>query len=194
MKIVSAKFVKGVGGTDSTLENGIPQVAFIGRSNVGKSSIIDSLTGKKGLVKTSARPGHTQEINLFLINDSVYLVDLPGYGFAEGSRKRQEHLQKLIGWYLFESPYEQRKIVMIIDGNIGATKNDLEMLQALQEHGKRIVIVANKIDKIKKSEYTEKVRELENSFGNYKVIPYSSKEKIGINELTDEVLEKSKEA
>jgi GTP-binding protein len=82
MKIKSAQFVKSVLGSDDIFDDGIPQVAFIGRSNVGKSSVINSLVNKSNLAKTSSSPGRTQKINLFLINKSLYLVDLPGYGYA----------------------------------------------------------------------------------------------------------------
>src|SRR3989344_2302589 len=102
MQITSAEFVKGVVGEDEILTDGTPQIAFIGRSNVGKSSVINSLAQKKDLARTSAFPGRTQEINLFLINRSFYLVDLPGYGYAKMSKEKQFELQDLIAWYLFE--------------------------------------------------------------------------------------------
>ena len=86
MNITSARFIKGVVGPDENLEDGVPQIAFIGRSNVGKSSVINTLANQKGLAKTSSFPGRTQQINLFLINKSFYLVDLPGYGFAKASK------------------------------------------------------------------------------------------------------------
>jgi GTP-binding protein len=188
MKITSAEFVRGVAGTNEILENGAPQIAFIGRSNVGKSSIINSLTGRKELARTSASPGHTQEINVYLINKSFYLLDLPGYGYAEGTSEKRERIQKLIRWYLFDSPYEPKKVVLIIDAGVGPTKNDLIVLHGLEERNRNIIIVANKADKIKKAEYEEQFTKLEGLLGNHKIIPYSSKEKIGISELTKEVL------
>jgi GTP-binding protein len=90
MKITSAQFMRGVTGTNDILESDIPQVAIIGRSNVGKSSIINSMTGQKVLARTSNFPGFTQEINVYWINRSVYLLDLPGYGFAKASRGTKE--------------------------------------------------------------------------------------------------------
>ena len=87
MEIKNARFIKGVVGPDDFLEKDIPQVAFIGRSNVGKSSVINSLTHQKDLAITSSLPGRTQQINLFLINESVYLLDLPGYGFSQDSQE-----------------------------------------------------------------------------------------------------------
>ena len=109
MSHAPAVFVKGIVGPDESLDDGKPQIAFIGRSNVGKSSVINSLTRTKGLARTSSLPGRTREIILFLINKSVYFVDLPGYGFATGSKAEQEKIQLLIYWYLFDSPYTQKR-------------------------------------------------------------------------------------
>lgn len=187
MQIKSAKFIKGIVGTDDLLEKNTPQVALIGRSNVGKSSVINSLTNKKDLARTSDFPGRTRELNLFLINDSVYLVDLPGYGYIKGSGEIRERLYKLINWYLFLSPYKQKRVFLIIDANVGPTDDDLDMLEALEKYEKNIVVVANKIDKIKKSKYDEKFQEIREIIGDHKIIPYSAKEKIGIKELAAEM-------
>jgi len=169
------------------LEDGIPQIAFIGRSNVGKSSVINSLTRQKDLAITSSSPGHTRQINLFLINKSFYLLDLPGYGFAKASHGVREQLFKLIDWYLFKSPHQQKKVVLIIDANIGPTDDDLEMLRTLEDFQKDVVIVANKIDKIKKSKYVDQLQEIQDLAGEHKVIPYSSHDKIGRSALVNEI-------
>ncbi len=187
MRITSAKFVKGINGSDKTLESWLPQIAFIGRSNVGKSSVINSLTDQKGLAITSSFPGRTREINLFLINGSFYLLDLPGYGYAKASLEVREQLFNLINWYLFKSPYRQKKVVLIIDAYVGPTKKDLEILHALEDFKKEIVIVANKIDKIKKSKYAGQLQEIMGLVGAHKVIPYSSHDKIGIKALANEI-------
>ncbi|MDO8505066.1 MAG: ribosome biogenesis GTP-binding protein YihA/YsxC [bacterium] len=189
MKITSAKFIKGAVGTDEIFENGIPQIAFIGRSNAGKSSVINSLVSQKGLARTSSRPGLTQEINLYLINKSFYLVDLPGYGFARLSLEVRDWMQKVINWYLFKSTYDQKLIVLIIDGSIGPTENDLEMILGLEEKRKNVVIVANKIDKVKKSKYESTLREIQEKVGDHIVIPYSAEKNIGVTELRDRILE-----
>jgi len=188
MKIQSAEFVKGIVGDDESLADGNPQIAFIGRSNVGKSSTINSLVNDKKLARTSAGPGRTREINLFLINKSFYLVDLPGYGFAQASAEGKQRLRDLIGWYFFESPYSQKKVVLIIDANVGPTELDLEMLHALTAHGKNVIVVANKIDKIKKSVYVKQMKKVQAAVGPRLVIPYSAEKRIGIGELTKEVL------
>lgn len=188
MQITSATFVKGIVGTDEILEDHFPQIAFIGRSNVGKSSVINSLTNQKGLAITSSSPGRTRQINLFLINNAFYLLDLPGYGYAAASREVREQLFKLVDWYLFKSPYQQKKVVLIIDANIGPTKDDLEMLHTLEDFKKDIVIVANKIDKIKKSKYTGRLQEIKGLIEEHVIVPYSSHDKIGISALTQEIL------
>jgi GTP-binding protein len=188
MNIKSAEFVKGVVGEDKILQDGTPQIAFIGRSNVGKSSVINSLANQKDLARTSSFPGRTQEINIYLINKSFYLVDLPGYGFAKASWKEREQLQKLIYWYLLDSDSEQKKVVLIVDANVGPTDLDLEILHALEEQEKDIIIVANKIDKIKKSEYKKLLQKVQDAVGDYKVIPYSAEQKIGLGSLINEIL------
>ncbi len=188
MKIKSAKFKKGIVGPDQLLENDIPQIAFIGRSNVGKSSVINSLTHQKNLAITSSFPGRTRQINLFLINDFIYLLDLPGYGFSQVSPEKKEHIQQLIYWYLLESGYNQRKIVLIIDANVGPTEDDLETLHRLQTEGKNVVIIANKVDKIKKSQQKNELQKINSLMRGVKIIPYSAKKKIGITELNNEIL------
>lgn len=179
--------MRGVSGTDELLNDGAPQVALIGRSNVGKSSIINSLTGQKALARISDTPGLTQEINIYSINNKFYLLDLPGYGFAKVPEKVRERLQKLNWWYLFDSPHTQHTAVLVMDANVGPSKNDVEMLALLREHQKHIVIVANKIDKIKKSEYDEHLQTIIDLAHGLPVVPYSSKTGTGVEELVNKI-------
>jgi GTP-binding protein len=187
MKITSAVFVKGVMGDDAILEDGTPQIAFIGRSNAGKSSLINSLTGKKNLAITSNTPGRTKEINVFKINNTHYFVDLPGYGYAKTGGKDLEKLNKLIVWYLLESKH-QPKVVLLIDSFVGPTADDLATLKELERTGKDIVVVANKVDKIKKSHYLNHMKKLGQQIKGHKLFPYSSETKVGVEELTAELL------
>lgn len=187
MRIKSATFVRGVLGTNDVLANGIPQVALIGRSNVGKSSLINALTGEKDLAQTSSTPGRTQQINLFLINNALYLVDLPGYGFAKTSLKERDRIEKMIYWYLLKSPYEQKKVILIIDAKVGPTAFDLDVLRSLQMR-QNVVVVANKIDKIKKSEYQQQLKKIQDTVG-CKVIPCSAKMNIGLSQIRNEILD-----
>lgn len=188
MNITSAKFIKGIVEADELLDDSLPQVAFIGRSNVGKSSVINTLANQTDLAKTSSFPGRTQEINIFLINKSVYLVDLPGYGFAKGSKETQGKIQQLIYWYLLGSHYAQKKVVLIVDAVVGMTDSDAQMLHSLEQAGKAVMIVANKVDKLKKSEYSRKLQKIKDAVGEYKIIAYSAEKKIGVGELAKEIL------
>jgi len=191
MQITSAKFLRGVKGTNSILDDNKPQIAFIGRSNSGKSSLINSLTGVKDLAISSNTPGRTKEINIFLINTTHHFMDLPGYGYAKVKGKSLEKLGELIFWYIFNSGYNP-KVVLLIDAEIGPTKDDLSVLVELQKAGREIVVVLNKSDKIRKSHYLNQVKKLSKIFVGHKVFPYSSKTKVGIQELTDELLTKVK--
>ncbi|MFA7685494.1 MAG: ribosome biogenesis GTP-binding protein YihA/YsxC [Candidatus Gracilibacteria bacterium] len=187
MNIKSARFIKGIVKDDDLLDDGRPQFAFIGRSNVGKSCTINFLTNQKELAKTSSTPGRTQEINLFLLNNSMYLLDLPGYGFVKQSAQARERLKDLIEWYLFKSHYKQKAVVIIVDANVGVTDSDMDMILELDEHEKNVIIVANKIDKIKGSEYKKKIQAIQEKVGTHKVVPYSTKKKIGLNALNNEI-------
>jgi GTP-binding protein len=191
MYITSAKFLKGLVSEDESLEDQTPQVALIGRSNVGKSSIINAITGQKDLAKTSSFPGRTQQINLFLLSVSgknkIYLLDLPGYGYAKASKTDQARLQTLIHWYLFGSHYAQKKVVLIIDSVVGITETDFQMLHSLEQEGKNVIIVANKIDKLKKNEVSNKLKGIREAAGDYKIIPLSAKDRLGISELINEM-------
>lgn len=190
MIIRSADFKKGLTGDDEILHDGTPQVAFIGRSNVGKSSVINSLVGRKDLARSSPRPGKTREINLFLINKSFYLVDLPGYGYAEGSWESRDIITKLIHWYLQNPDIDPQKVVLIIDAKVGLTDNDIAMVELLEAADRRVVIVANKIDKLKPSEAKKQIAAIQDEIGEHKLIPYSAEKKINVGLLTDEILKK----
>lgn len=187
MEIVSAVFKRGIKGDNEILDEKFPQVAFIGRSNAGKSSLINSLTHSKKLAITSSTPGRTQEINVFLINDSHFFLDLPGYGYTKTKVELHMKLGKLIYWYLFNSKHDP-KVVLLIDAEVGPTKDDLEMLRELEHAGKNIVIVLNKVDKIKKSQTKSQLEKLRTQLTGHKLFPYSSVTKLGRTELIDELL------
>lgn len=187
MQITSTKFIKGVVGPDDILENDTPQIAFIGRSNAGKSSLLNSLTGKKKLAVTSKTPGRTKEINVFLINETHYFLDLPGYGYARAGAQAIEKLNDLIFWYLLDADYDQR-VVLLIDSVVGPTKDDLAVLKELEKAGRDILIVLNKVDKIKKSQYRKQITKLKEQLQGHRLFPYSSQTKVGITELSNELL------
>ena len=195
MDIKSAEFTRGITGTNKILEDNKSQIAFIGRSNVGKSSIINLLANRKNLVKSSSKPGKTRQINFFLINKKVYFVDLPGYGFMKMDLKKKEKIRKLIIWYLFRSEVEIDKVVFIVDAKTGPTDFDIEMLDLLKKSERKVIIVANKIDKLKKNDIRKQISKIEEITGYSKIIPFSVKKKKGKNELLDRIfnnIEKSK--
>lgn len=189
MKITSTKFMKGLVGDDEILADGIPQIAFVGRSNVGKSSLINVLTESK-ISRTSSFPGRTQEINIFLVNNSFYLVDLPGYGFARSSGLGREKIGELIDSYLFNSIHSQKKVIMIIDATVGMTEKDILMFNELIKYNKNFIIIANKIDKLTQSLYHKKISELKKMVGSeYPIIPFSTKTKKGLESIREKVFE-----
>lgn len=187
MKITSTRFIKGIIKDDEVMDDGIPQVAFIGRSNVGKSSLINALT-KTDVSRTSSFPGRTQMINFFLINEDTYFVDLPGYGFARASGAKRDAIGNLIDSYLFNKVYKQKKVVLIIDVNVGMTDTDVSMFKELEQHGKDIIIALSKIDKMKASESHRKIKEINQVTGERPLFLFSSKKQTGIAELVDEIL------
>lgn len=135
MKKARAEFKKGIHGTDPILTDGIPQVAFVGRSNVGKSSLISTLIGVPGLVRISDTPGRTTEINFFLVDGAYYLVDLPGYGYARLSEKERAHIKDLIIWYVSASGAQPKLFVVVLDAKVGLTDFDKDMIYMLESEG-----------------------------------------------------------
>lgn len=187
MKINSVKFIKGLVSDDEIMEDGIPQVAFVGRSNVGKSSLVNALTNSS-VSRVSSTPGRTAQLNFFLINDSVYFVDLPGYGFAKGSGGDRDKISNLIESYLFNKVYIQKKIVLIIDINVGMTEKDVTMFENLKNEGKNLIIVLSKVDKTNQSVRHHKMTEIKETIGDYPLFPISSKKGTGIDALVAELL------
>lgn len=188
MNIQSAVFVKGVTGTNDILTDGVPQVAFVGRSNVGKSSVINSLVNKKDLVKVGKKPGKTTELNFFLINRDFYFVDLPGYGHAEGGKQKIEKIRKMIIWYLTESGARPATVVLIIDIKAGITQFDLDMLEILREQGHPYLIVANKVDKLNQKELAAQLKSIKAVAVEENIITYSATNKTSPHIILDKIL------
>ncbi len=160
MKIKSADFVISNSEVSKCPESKLPEYAFIGRSNVGKSSLINMLTGRKDLAKTSGRPGKTQLINHFLINKEWHLVDLPGYGYARVSKKEKKTFQKFITAY-FEKREQLIAAFVLIDSRHSPQAIDLEFMEWLGEHQVPFGIIFTKADKLKP-------KALERNIENYK--------------------------
>lgn len=147
MEIKSAEFVVSNTDVRKCPEGNKPEYAFIGRSNVGKSSLINMITGKKGLAMTSSKPGKTQLINHFIINDSWYLVDLPGYGYAQRGKEGRENIRRIIEDYILERE-QLTNLFVLLDCRLEAQKIDLEFMEWLGENEIPFSIVFTKIDKL----------------------------------------------
>ena len=157
MKIKSAVFTVSSPSYAKCPQDGRPEYAFIGRSNVGKSSLINMLTGVKGLAKTSGRPGKTQLINHFLINNEWYLVDLPGYGYARTSKSSREQWSKMMRDYFLKRE-QLTNTYVLIDSRIPPQRIDLEFIEFLGQNGIPLTIVYTKTDKEKQREVMSNIR------------------------------------
>ena len=179
-------------GVTSTLpENDKPEVAFAGKSNVGKSSLINALMNRKSYARISATPGKTQTINFYNINDEMYLVDLPGYGYARVSEKEKERWGKMIERYLHGSA-QLKAVFLLIDIRHDPSANDRMMYKWVVEQGYNPIIIATKLDKIKRSQVQKHVKMLKEGLDlvpGTKVIPFSSQTKQGRDEIW-ELIEK----
>ena len=157
MKISSAEFVKSAFNREHWIEDVRPEIAFLGRSNVGKSSLLNSLLNRKGLARTSNTPGRTQSINYFLINDDFYFVDLPGYGYAKVSKSMRSDWGEMAEEYL--SQREQLVLcIQLIDSRHDPTKLDLQLNEWLNFHQKPHLIVATKADKLSKNQLAKQLK------------------------------------
>lgn len=173
-------------GITSTLpENTLPEIAFAGKSNVGKSSLINGLMNRKSLARTSASPGKTQTINYYNINDQLYFVDLPGYGYAKVSEEVKAKWGKMIEKYLKQSKM-LREVFLLIDIRHKPGANDIQMYDWIIAAGYRPVIIATKLDKINRSQIQKQIKLIKDTLQVEKgtlVFPYSSQTKQGREEI-----------
>ena len=181
----NAQFVLSAVSPRDFLDDGLPQVAFAGRSNVGKSSAINRLLNRKNFARVGAVPGKTVHINYFRIDDAFYLVDLPGYGYAQVSKAERDRWGKLMEDY-FARPELLTLGVMIVDARHKPTADDLTMARWFRDTGRPLVVAANKLDKLKKSEIIPNLQlirdTLELGEGD-PVIPFSAEKGTGREEL-----------
>ncbi|MGN0290292.1 MAG: ribosome biogenesis GTP-binding protein YihA/YsxC [Lachnospiraceae bacterium] len=182
------------GYTSKLPDNQLPEIAFAGKSNVGKSSLINALMNRKSLARTSAQPGKTQTINFYNINDAMYLVDLPGYGYAKVSENEKQKWGQMIENYLHTSK-QLRAVCLLIDIRHAPSANDKTMYDWIVYQGFEPVIIATKLDKIKRSQVQKQVKILREGLGLKKesiLIPFSAQTKQGreeIWELMDAIIE-----
>ncbi len=184
MKIVSASYKTSVIDANNLLNDGVPEFAFVGRSNVGKSSLINMLTGVKGLAKTSGTPGKTRMVNYFDINNQFRFVDLPGYGFAKVEKSHLDVWSSLMGQYLQLSPQLLTTFVLL-DIRHEPTSQDKQMINFLVYYGLPFMIIATKADKIAKTKVRQAVGVLAKSLNLRAdaIIPTSSESAYGKDKL-----------
>lgn len=169
----TATFLKSATNLEQLPQDTKPHIAMVGRSNVGKSSLINHLSNQKGLARVSSEPGRTQTINLFNVDGRFYLVDLPGYGFAKNSKAKREDFAGMLRDYLWQA--EQLKLVLlIIDARIGPTDLDRDMLAYLASGRIPVALIINKIDKLSNSESIQLQRMLEATYPQINFIPHSN--------------------
>jgi GTP-binding protein len=185
MRVKSADFVKSAVNLAQCPREGRPEIAFAGRSNVGKSTLLNVLLNRKGLAKTSKKPGKTQTINFFDVNKRLYFVDLPGYGFAKVPKHLKQTWGRAVTSYLSERE-SLRLAVHLVDSRHPPTRNDLELLDLLDEAQVPTLIVATKVDKLRPSELQRSVKSIRTTLAldpDALVIPYSSVTKKGLHDL-----------
>ena len=190
MRIEKAEFSRSAVGASDFPRDGRPQVAFVGRSNVGKSTLLNRLLGKKGLARTSSTPGRTQAVNFFLVNDRFYCVDLPGYGYAKAGWDARRAWAGLMDDYLRAAGSSDLGwVVLLVDGVVGATVLDVQAWQYLREIGLEVTVVATKIDKLGRSRWAAALKGIQAALGpeSNAAIPFSAKTGIGVTELWREL-------
>ncbi len=199
MVIKNVKLETVCGITSKLPDNKLPEIAFAGKSNVGKSSLINGLMNRKSLARTSSQPGKTQTINYYNINDEMYFVDLPGYGYAAANEQVKAQWGKLIEDYLHQS----RKIsavFLLIDIRHAPSENDRIMYDWILDRGYQPIIIATKLDKIKRSQIQKQIKLITDTLDaadGTTVIPYSALTKQGreeIYELLDAMVEEGKDS
>ncbi|MDD6660375.1 MAG: ribosome biogenesis GTP-binding protein YihA/YsxC [Lachnospiraceae bacterium] len=183
IKQVSLETVCGI--TSVLPKNQKPEIAFAGKSNVGKSSLINSLVNRKALARTSSQPGKTQTINFYNVNNALYLVDLPGYGYAKVPQSEKEKWGKLIERYLHGSD-QLRAVFLLIDIRHEPGANDKIMYDWICHNGYEPIIIATKLDKIKRSQIQKQVKLIREGLKvrpGTQIIPFSSETKQGVTEV-----------
>ena len=186
--MVEAEFIMAATKPSQFPSDGLPQIAFLGRSNVGKSSLLNALSGKKKLVRISSKPGKTKEINFFKINQAFYLVDLPGVGFAGVNFEKVREMEVGIRSYV-ENAKELRRIIYLIDSKIGPQPIDVEVIENIRSLGCPVLPVMSKCDKANQSEQAKTRNAISRIFGkDVRPVRISVLRKIGLDEIWQEIL------
>lgn len=187
MKITDARFVRGAVDARGYPQDGLAEIVFVGRSNVGKSSLLNSLLGKGKLARTSNTPGRTQEINFFLVNEQFYFVDLPGYGYARVPKSIRERLLVMIEKYLAQREPLVLSI-LLVDSRHLPTEFDIQTKSWFDRLNRPFLIVLTKSDKLSNNELRNQVKKIKEVLGVEQVFPYSSVTGSGREELWKAIL------
>ena len=191
MEIKQSDFIISAVAASQYPKDDFPEVAFVGKSNVGKSSLINALTNRRKLAKVSGTPGKTRLVNFFLINNGVYFVDLPGYGYAKISREQQKTWGKMIESYL-QGRRTLKKFVLLVDSRHKPTEDDIIMHNWIKHYGVECIVVATKVDKLTKSEIAKSQKLIKATLDfepNDKLVYISSSKKTGKQELIDTIFD-----
>ena len=188
MRFINVKFIKSASKKAEFIEDELPQIAIVGRSNVGKSSLINLLTNNSKMAKTSSTPGRTRLVNYFNINNQCYLVDLPGYGFAKASKNLTSAWDSVMNDY-FTNNEKLKLVLVLVDSRILPTDLDIQMLDYLAENEIPALIIMTKTDKLNRSEMNlnkDKISKMVR-YNKDLIIPTSTLKKMGVEELSKKI-------
>ena len=189
MRVERAEFVRAAFREKDFIRDGRSEVAFVGRSNVGKSSVLNCLLGGRRLARTSSTPGRTRGVYYYLINDRFYFVDLPGYGYAKAGRKDRESWARAVDLYLRQAA-DRARVVLLVDSKVGATDLDAQAHDYLSHLGLEIIVVATKIDRISKNKRARALAEIRGTLDledGVEVLPFSARTREGGRELWNRI-------
>ncbi len=188
LNINRAEFIKSASASSQFIQSSVPSVVFAGKSNVGKSSVINRLLNRNNFARVGSEPGKTIHVNYFLIDGRLYLIDLPGYGFARISQAERERWGKLMEDFFAAGLFQLG--VMIVDARHKPTADDMKMAEWFKNTGTRFVVVANKLDKLKKSEIGANLARITETLAlseDVLLIPFSAEKGLGREQLLEEI-------
>lgn len=188
MRLINFKFIKSASKPNEFIIDDLPQIAIVGRSNVGKSSLINMLANNKNMAKTSSTPGRTRLVNYFNVNDQFYLVDLPGYGFAKASKTEKESWDGVLDNY-FNNTHNLKLVLVLLDSRHLPTPLDVMMIEYLVNKNIQYQIVLTKADKLSNNEYFKSVRDISNAIRHNKdiMIKTSSEKRLGAEQIAEAI-------
>ena len=184
MRFINTKFIKSASKKEEFIVDELPQIAIVGRSNVGKSSLINMLTNNSKMAKTSSTPGRTRLVNYFNVNEQFYLVDLPGYGYHKASKSIADSWDKVMNDYFVDND-KLRVVMLLLDSRILPTELDLQMLDFLATHDIPCVVILTKTDKLNRSEINNAINQVSAMIRYNKelIIPTSATKKQGVEKI-----------